>query len=341
MKSRTPINAGGRQHPESNIDIKWNASLTYAGPYPTPGKRFYRLETLNNALQQYVHQKSRFLWAGLNSAVKGAGIVSLLFDLIYEDTMRLVYRVTAFTSQRKRIPIRLVVAKNHEECSATLAREYGILGSLHSQAPGRIFLPLQQGLIYLPDRHHRKEVERELFAYLGTPPVELIPLYAASPSQFGPHGPQPLRYSVKDTEALKCALISLLAACYDEQAFSGIDINDLTPESFSVVEGSEKRLSLMLTQCPMIRKRLPSGRFLQKLLFGTLRSGKTVMPVAPARPDQFFQALAKEITEEKARMWCRAFMDRYTRHLHPPQADQDIDLPGKDYVEALAASAGL
>ena len=44
--------------PESNIDIKWNASLTYAGPYP-PRQAVYRLETLNNALQQYASE-SRF-----------------------------------------------------------------------------------------------------------------------------------------------------------------------------------------------------------------------------------------------------------------------------------------
>ncbi len=341
VKSHKPVRSGEPKGPESRINLKWNASLLNAGPFPVPSKRFYRLETLNNAIQQQVLEKNRFLWTGLNRSVKGAALSSLLFDLVYEDPIRLVYIITAVTPQRKRVEARLVVAKNHEECSAALARECALLETLGARAPGRIFVPEQQGLFFLPDRHHRKEVKREIFAYLGAAPEPLTPLYVVSSTQLGPHGSKPLRYSVKETETLKCSLVGLLAGCYDEATFSGVDVNDLAPECLSVAERTENRLSLVLTQCPMIRKRLPSGRFIQKLVFGTLRSGKTILPVAPARPDLLFQALANEVGGEKARAWCHAFTDQYKRRGNPPLPDRDVDLPGKDYIDALADAAGL
>jgi len=310
--------------------------MMYAGPYPVPCKRFYQLETLHNAIELYVQQKERFLWTGLSSLAKGAGISTLGFDLVYEDPIRLVYALTITTQQRKRISARFIVAKNHEECSAALKKECATLGSLSERFPEGVVGPVQQGVLYLPDRHRRKEIEREVFAYLYPAPVDLTPLYVASPTQLGPHDPKPLRYSQKDTERIKLSIIGIVAACYDTNTRTGIDVEDLEPESFAVSRSEGKKWSVFLTQCPRMRTRMPQGQLIQKLLFGVLRTGKNILPMAPARPEDFFDALSRAATVEAARDWCTAYLKFQENRFAPKSPNKEVSLPGGDYLDILA-----
>lgn len=309
--------------------------MVYAGPYPIPGKRFYKMETLSNAVEKCLQEKDRFIWAGLKSAVNESSLASVVCDLVYEDAVRLVFSVTLATPARKNVHLRLVVAKNHEECSAAINKECATLAALHERNPQRVVPVAERGVIYLPDRHMRREINREVSAYMYKSPAALTPLYVASSSQLGPRGAKPLRFSLKETETLRKSIVGLLAGCYDEKSFTGVDPKDLTPECFAVQSpGGDD--AVLLVQCPRLRKRMPPGQLVQKLIFGTLGTGATRLAIAPTRPADFFQALARTVSPEKARKWCSAFISHQKTHAEDTRPERDIDLPGRDYFEILA-----
>jgi hypothetical protein len=53
---------------------------------------------------------------------------------VYEDALRLVFTLVASNRARKQAALRLVVAKNHEECSAQILAEYEVLTDLAPSA---------------------------------------------------------------------------------------------------------------------------------------------------------------------------------------------------------------
>jgi hypothetical protein len=320
------------------LRVKWSNSLMHAGPYPATCKRFFKLETLLNAVEKCLNEKDRFIHAGLTSIAGDVPIVALQGDLTYEDENRLVFSLVLTTRARKRVCAQLTVAKNHEECSATLEKECMALGYFSGLCPERIISPTRYGFIYLPDRHKRKDVKREVFAYFCAGPPTLAPLYVASPTQLAPHGPKPKRYTLKETEFLKQSIIGIVARCYTETTFLGIDPDDLYPECFAIKEQQKSGTSVHLVQCPRVRKKLRTGHLIQKLLFGTIKTQKQVLPLAPARPEMFFTALAEAITPEKAREWCNAFFSHRKALIETSHMEKDISLPGRDYLEILGGA---
>lgn len=318
------------------LSVKWKNSLVYAGPYPIQTKRFFKMETFSNAVEKCFVERDRFLWAGLKSATGEAPVTSILCDLIYEDAMRLVFSLTAATQSRKNVFLRLVAAKNHEECSAAINRECSVLSALQERCPGRVPGIIERGFIFLPDRHLRREVNREVSAYLYRAPLNLAPLYVASSSQFGPRNPKPLRYSLKESDLIRRSIIRTLAGCYDDKTFTGVDPGDLGPECFAIEHPVAANPSVSLIQCPRLRKRMPPGQLVQKLLFGILGTGNVRLAIAPAKPADFFNELAGAVTEEKARKWCGSFLDHQKTRPENARGDRDVELPGRNYFEVLS-----
>lgn len=317
--------------PGNTIHVAWKESMQFCGPFPVPQKRFYKLETFQNAVKKAVNDRDRFLFSSLQSNLKGAP-GSVKCDLVYEDALRLVFHVTAFRKASKPGNFRLVMAKNHEECSKQLLGEYEVLKLLHQRASQQVVEPCGYGIVYLPDRHHRREVNREVFGYLTKDAAGLAPLYVASATQIAPHNPKPLRYSKKDSESLKLALTRLVASLYDETDATGVDPAGLYPECLAASDNTQQAGQLMLLQCKQLRKRLYRHKLVHNLLFSTFKSGNTVFPIAPARPDHFFQALCEAVSEEKAKIWCQAFLDKSRRletHEH------EALLPGQEYLAVL------
>ncbi|NLV46951.1 MAG: hypothetical protein GXY07_20915 [Candidatus Hydrogenedentes bacterium] len=342
MKPGSPGKSGSSRFSNGMIRVKWSTSLMYAGPYPAPAKRFFKFETLQNAVEKCLQEKDRFFWSGLNTLSNNLPITSLQCDLIYEDALRLVYSLTLATQSRKLVYARLVIAKNHEECSALLEKECTALTILAERCPGGVAPVAARGVIFLPDRHMRREVSREVFAYFIKVPPGLTPLYVASATQFAPHGPKPARYSVKDTEVLKKSIVRVLAKCYEEKSGSGIVPADLCPECFAVQHPlPANNASSVLLQCPRVRKRLAPGYFMHALMFGILGTGKHRMALAPVNPEAFFDALTGAVGAEKAREWCRSLAHRRPGRDDLSPGEAAVELPGKDYLDALSAVAGL
>ena len=322
--------------PGAAYHVKWTSGMEYAGPYPETYKRFFKLETLTNAFEKALKEKDRFIHAGLKAVSDDISLSSLSCDLAYEDSLRYLFLLTIVNKARKKISARFVVAKNHEECSAALEKECLSLEELHPRNPGHVISPARRGVLYLPDRHKRKDVSRELFAYYYRSPVNLAPLYVASPRQLAPHGTRPLCFSLKETDRIKQDIIGIIASCYDEHSQSGLDPRDLYPECFSVQGPAGKGTPVvMLTQCPRVQKKLRSGQLIQRLLYGTFKSSRHVFPLAPERPEGFFEALTRVLPPGMAETWCNAFFSRQKAHPGVLNEEDDALLPGRDYLGVL------
>ena len=331
MKSNQKPNRTKAAVPEFSLPVVWKESMQFCGPYPVPEKRFYKLETLQNAVRKAVNERDRFIFSTLQTYLGGAP-GSIKCDLVYEDAIRLVFHVNTARKAGKRTVFRLVVAKNHEECSKKLLGEYEALKALHARAPSQVVEPCGHGIIYLPDRHHRREINREVFGYFTKELPGVSPLYVASSTQLAPHALTPLRFSKKESELLRLALTRLTVSLYDEDGATGLDPAGLYPECLAVSDNSRKMDVLVLVQCRQLRKRLYRYKLIHNLLFGTLQTGAAVFPLAPARPDHFFQALCDVVPEEKARAWCQTFLDK-VRHIN--SHEHEAVLPGREYFAVL------
>ena len=301
------------------------------GPYPTPSKRFFKLETLTSALEKMLLERDRFFYAELVSQLGNIPLATVEGDLQYEDHLRLVFAISATNRVRKRAALRLCVAKNHEEHSAALRKEFEALNALHPRAPSRIIKPLRPGNIYLPDRYRRANVNREVFAYFTEAFPGTGPLYVASDTQLGPKGPQPKRFSIADTEALKISIVRLIAACHNESTFDGLDPADLAAEHLAIIKQGKAAPEAFLLHCPRLRRRFRPDKMLLHLVFGALKSDRHALPLTPARPERLLEALTKVVGEDTARQWCAAMLKK-AGHM---DGNAKEDQPGRAYIDAL------
>lgn len=334
MKSDIPPKYPVRQG-MPKIKLKWSETLRYAGPYPEKSKQFFRMETLQRALEKKLEEKDYFLYRSFKESLDGKTPDSLAVDLIYENKSRLIFSLLIGSRQGKRAMLYLVMAKNHEEFSAALEQEYAAF-----QAPGMSghngFIPiLRQGLIYLPDRHQRRDINRELFAWLFRLPGEWTPLYVASSTQWGPRGSEVRRFTVQETEKIKCELIRHLAAAYDPDQLEGVTPRQLSSDDLWVKKNKDRSFSLAIVSCRRRDKKLRPGQFIASLLFGSFGAGQNRLPLAPARPENFRDALMKALPADHAAALLAAFFRQRSMHEKKLTPELKQLLPGADYLDAL------
>lgn len=93
---------------------------------------------------------------------------------------------------------------------------------------------------------------------------------------------------------------------------------------------------MLLLQCKQVRKRLYRHKLIHNLLFSVLKTGATVLPLAPARPDDFYDVLCALLPKDTARAWCQAFLAKAsTMNAH----EHEELLPGREYLAALGELA--
>lgn len=323
-----------KQRPDNLIHSSWKESRAFCGPYPQASRRFYKLETLISALEKMLGERDRFLHAELSACLDHTPLNTLSGDLVFEDNNRFVYMLESTSRTRNRAVLRLCVAKNHQECSTFLRKEWEALALLGRRASGQVINVRSAGSIFLPDRYRRKDINREVFAYI-TDAAPGGPLYVASDTQLGPRGPQPRRFSIADTEALKASLVRLTAACYDARDGTGFDPADLHAECLALRRQPEGTPEVFLLNCPRLRRRLRPEKLLRHLVFGVLTSERHTLPLAPARHEHFFEALAAGASRETARDWCITFLKK----TGPVDAINNESLPGRSYLNMLAEYA--
>lgn len=316
------------QRRELAFSTKWLNLVELRDERGKPYRRFYKLETLTNAIDKMLHEQDRFLGPAIQKELGPGKLTSVTFTLMAEDALRLIFQGRATNAQRKRASFRLVVAKNQEEATRRVALEHKHLSILKERIPADMAQPHAGGAIFLPDRYRRKEHHREVGAYITAAPNGFGPLGIHRNRQYLALEPAPHTFSKSETEALKGQMTRILVAAYDPIARDGIDSQRIDANYFQVQRPAKGMPKLKLTNCVHMKPRLTPAKLLGFLLTDTWKNHGVESPITPDDPQRFVDAVLDAAGRETGGAWLAQFVRLAT-------ADK-VKAPKDGYVEAIA-----
>ena len=265
--------------------------------------RFYKLETLANATDRMVRGHDRFIAPSVQGVLGPAALTSLAFQLHREETYKLVFRLRAANTRRKRGVFAYVVAKNHREYSALVEAEFGHLCALHRRAPAWVVQPHRGGAVFLPDRHRHTRHGREVYAYVTPWLSGYTELGIHKNGQFLLEGERPHTLKKAETEHVKRLIIELVLRTYDMGALRAINLRDMVPGDLMIKQIPRGDFKLRLVSCRQLRARVPPDRLIHQILTASWPSAQEPLELAPAAPEDLVDALAKAAGGDTARQW--------------------------------------
>jgi hypothetical protein len=270
-------------------------------------KRFYQLETLAGATELYMRSWDRFIVPSVRDVLGGAPLTRLHFELFQEGRFQLIFRLEAVNANRRRATFAFVVAKNHEECSTVAHAEHRHLTTLHERAPGLVVRPYRGGAIFLPDRHRRADVRREVYAYLTQWLDGYDELGIHKNLQFIVNVKPHHLFSAEETERLKVMMIEVIARTYDAADRTCMAMPEIASGDFVVRRGARGALSIRLIACRRIQTRMSPAKLIDQILDAGWDWGGAKLRLMPADPANFLAALTHARGPAEAAAWIRDY----------------------------------
>lgn len=131
-----------------------------------PSNRYYKLQTLQSALEHQLRTSDKFILASLRAQMGPARIASITFLFVDETKSRFTFKMSAINTKGRRGTAALVVAKNEKEMTSATEADHRNLQSLGSKSRRNILRLLGSGTVFLPDRYRRKSQDREIFLFV-------------------------------------------------------------------------------------------------------------------------------------------------------------------------------
>lgn len=323
------------QAPQSRdlvFSTKWHNLVEFHDERGKPYRRFYKLETLTSAIDKLVREQDRFLVPTIQKVLGShSRLTSIVFELVEEDALRYIFQVRGTNAQKKRANVRLVVAKNQEEATRRLTTEFKHLTALYKQIPDGMVQPLRSGALFLPDRYRRDEHHRDIGAYITSAPARFERLGIHRNTQYMSLGDAPHTFSKKETEALKQAMVTLIASAFNPVTRDGLDTHQIDPSTFQVTRPTRGLPKIKVFNCVHMQTKLSPPRLLGFLLTDTWESRGVRSLIAPDDPRHFFKALVEAVGKETAKEWVARFA--------PLAAADKVKAPKDGYVQELAEIA--
>lgn len=292
-------------------------------------RRFYRLETLASATEGALRTGRGPLLAAAESVLGPAPITSFAFEFVRENPYRLVFRVSVGNVRQKRASLMYVAAKNERELGQLLEIEWGNLVALAKRAPRHVPRPLRPGTLFLPDRHRRKEMERNVFCYVTQWPGPSEELSIGSGTQFVAMGATPRKLSKPVSEAIRAGLVEMAISAYDPAQREGIDMGALSPADLWLTSTKQGAPRLWLGACRRLENRLSPEKLLHRLIHASWGDSSDPFPLAPADPQVFLDVLMRTAGSEKAPLWLARYREAVAaRKLGPPPPGYALVLEG-------------
>jgi hypothetical protein len=272
-------------------------------------RRFYQLETLSGAVDYMIAGgKDSFLVPSVRTALGEGAVTNLHFELFQEGRFQLIFRVRAANAKKKEGTFALVVAKNHQECSVVAKNEHRLLQTLHERAPDLVVKPYRTGKIYLPDRHGRRELGREIIAYVTQWLSGYEELGIDKSLQLIVNIKQRHVFTLAETEHLKGMMVEIIARSYSPADHTSMDIPEVASGDFVVRKGPKGKLSLKLIACRRMLNRMSPVRLMDKMLKASWPWGAETFRIAPESPETMRDALVRALGKVEALRW----MSEYT-----------------------------
>lgn len=267
-------------------------------------KRHYQMETLTSALENQVRGGDRFINSSVKSILGSVPIKTLTFELAQESKYQLIFRVKIMNINRKQLTLGLVVAKNNKEYTELLKKEHALLRILHERVPKCFIEPLKGGLVFLPDRHKRKEHDRELYAYCTEWMPGFQPLSVQKNNNLSLGDPITERFTKAQTQALKRRMVEIVVRSYDPVRRNGMSIPEITSGDFKGTKAAKNTNPLLkVTACRDMENRISPAQLLHKMLESQWEWNKSIYHFTPDDPRELIQALTNALGKADAMDW--------------------------------------
>jgi len=271
-------------------------------------KRYFKLETLANAVEQAVTGGDRFVIPSMRRVLGPAALVSLHFELAHESRYQLFFKVQAANVKRRRGTFGLVVAKQGEDYSEATVGELRNLRTLYARIPEYIVRPFDGGHFFLPDRHGRESHGRRIFGYMTEWLGGYYPLGVQRDLQFSVHVKTPLAVSKNDTETLKGKMVEIIARSFDGERGTCMEMPQVTRGDFVATNpGGKGAVKLKLITCRKMTRGMTRGKVLDQILRASCRWGDSTFYLAPAEGATIRDALKRAVGREEAQAWVREY----------------------------------
>ena len=330
MSGRKPRKRRSSAQKQSGPIIRWAAFPAMHDERGHAFKRAFQLETLASAVERRIRTSDRFITPSIQSVLGPGDLSSLSFELLHEDRRRLIFDFRAINTRSKRGRFALVVAKNPVAFSDMLEAEHRNLQLLSARAPDTMLRVYRGGKLFLPDRHRRADMGRELYAFVAQSPANSYPLGVGRNGQFLTSKPKRHTFTRKATEQLKGLIIEGVLGSYDSEKCECIAISDMNAEDIFVQTTRHGKLRIRIVSCPKILSRINPARIIKLILGTTWKSGDSSVSLAPAEPRQLFEQFAAVFGREMA-------AECFTSFLQGTKVQRRRGASGA-YLEALAES---
>jgi len=302
--------------PGARPRITWTGHRPGVDAHGQPLVRHFKLETLGSAVEAAVEGKDLFILPGVGRVLGPGAIVSLEFALREETNARMTFRLRAANTKGKSVACAFVVAKQEGALSKQLEHEYQMLAIAQSRAPEWVVKPLSRGVLRL--RGRPRTPLRTVNAMLREWPTGYQPLGIDASGQFTQelHGLQ--RLSLAQTEAIKGAIVTLMAKAYDPVKRDGIGLPGLADGELAVHIPKSGAPRIKLLVCRRIVRGLSPAKLVSQLALAHWTVGGRPFRLAPAVPGEFLEALTRAVGPTVGREWLRQYRAAVVAGKLPP-----------------------
>jgi hypothetical protein len=288
----------------NKLFIKFKNLVPMYDFWGTEYKRHYNLETLTSALENQLRTNDRFFAASIKSQLGPAPLKTMSIELCQEGKYQLIFRVKAQNINRKQGTFGLVVAKNNKEYSSLAKKEHALLRILHERVPKCIVEPLKGGLVFMPDRHRRKEHDREIYAYCTTWLNGFHELSIQKNLNLFINVDPKEQFNKKQTEALKRRMVEIVVRTYDPNRRNCMAIPHVGSGDFVVSKPTKTtNPQLKVIACRDMENRISPAQLLRRIIEAEWPWGKSTYQLIPEDPREFIQALTNALGKEDAMDW--------------------------------------
>ena len=263
------------------------------------GKRFFQLDTLQNAIQGHLSRGESWLTNPLRECLRGSVPVTMALDLRWENSYAMTFEATPASTTGKSGKLMLVVAKNHQEHGERLRGEIEALRELAPRCADAIAPVIAEGTFYFPPKIQTQGKGRQVLACLRTWPGPCMM------TEFRPEGQYVLvnesrrLLSRAESESYGASIARLFLRSFDALTRSGPSLNSIHWEDV-LCRSLKTAIGPGLVHCSRLTRYRSIQAYLKGLLLWEPDKDSGVYPMQAVDPVKLARVMRDALGEELA-----------------------------------------
>lgn len=313
----------------STLNVVWPGLRKWEQAHEKEFKRFFQFETLENSVQGLLRNPECHIMQSIRAVMGKDAITNLAFHIVHESSVDLTFKLEATNTKKKTSLFAFIVAKNHQEFTTVVNAKHRQLLHLHQQAPKYTVRPLELSTLYFPDRHRRKENDRDIAVYMTTWPQGYVPLIRHQSGQYASHEDAVRLLRKDETEQVKMRLVEMLVDSYDPVMRQCAAIPKANDGNLLVKRNKKAPARILFVGADLHRIRMSPAKLVGSIVGS--EDDPSQLPLLPAEPIKLVEALNNVLGKDTARTWLSQYVGAAAKHKVPA--------PHPDYLEKLQERA--